>query len=315
MAVVWCRELLRERSQSGKYQETYQYTRSFLVRVDDPLTPLPDITNSAGFAWKDAYPDDESCKALEFDTTAEDESGLLYRITIKYYAPPVDADDGGGDDGGGGGDPPPPADYDTSTSKKPTWSGSSSTKTVPAMEYVEPPGSPKFIVNSANDPLEGLEMERTEPRLTFTGYYDDLDLVLELQRQYSDSVNEGTWAGGAEQTWRCLGCSFHKVAENAAGVTIERWEVSWEFAYDRETWRLKPWDVGFAELCDASGNSSGSGDNRKLILGQDGKPSRQPVPLAGGVAKPAGQPPDVIMSGYGVEVYPKKDFTIFGEPG
>lgn len=312
MGVVWCRELPRERDQSGKFQETYVYTRSWLIRVDDHNTPLPTITNATGFAWKDPHPDDPSCKAMEFDTKVKDDVGLLYTVTVKYYAPPVDSGGDDGGDGGGGGDPDP---GNESSMRKPTWSGSSSTKTVPAMEYQEPPAQPKFIVNSAGQPLEGLEMERTEPRLSLTQYYASLGLVLELQRQYSDSVNDETWAGGAEQTWRCLGCSFHKIAENVGGVTQERWEVTWEFAYDRDTWRLKPWDVGFSELCDANGVPSGTGEKNKLILGQDKKPVRQPVPLAGGVAKPAGQPPSVIMSGYGVEVYPQKDFSIFGEPG
>lgn len=298
MAVVWCRELARDRSQSGKYQETYTYERSFLVRTDAMDTPLPDITNAVGFDWRDPHPDDPSCRAMEFDTKAEDDSGLLYRVTVRYYVPPVD-----------GGDPEDPEG--TGFMKARVWSGSSSTKTVPAMKLGTPP---EFICNSAGDPLEGLEMERTEARLSLTEYIPDHATVLSKQRTYTDKVNSGTWNGGAAETWKCLGCAFSLTSENFAGTSVIFWEVTWEFAYDRDTWRLKPWDVGFAERCDSSGTPSGSGDQRKAILGQDKKPVRQPVALAGGVALAAGSPPQIVDGPEGVQVYGTEDFgTAFGE--
>lgn len=296
MGVVWCRELPRERSQSGKYQETYQYARSWLVRVDDPATPLPDITNAVGFAWRDPHPDDPSCRAMEFDTKCQDDSGLIYRVDVTYYVPPID-----------GGDPENPEG--TGFMRSMIWTGSSSAKTVPAVEK-----NGDIIVNSAGDPLEGLEMETIEPRLSLKMYYPDHTALMSAYMAYTNRVNNGTWNGGAAETWRCLGCSFQPVSENVAGVSYTFWEVNWEFAYDSTTWRLKPWDVGFAERCDSSGVASGSGSERKLIVGQDKKPVRQPVALAGGVALGPGSPPLVINGGAGVEVYETADFAAeFGE--
>lgn len=296
MAVVWCRELPRERSQSGKYQESYQYTRSFMVRVDDPSTPLPDITNAVGFSWRDPHPDDSSCRAMEFDTKCQDESGLIYRVDVVYYVPPVD-----------GGDPADPEGSGFMRSM--IWTGSSSAKTIPAVDT-----DGDVIRNSAGDPLEGLEMETIEPRLSLKMYYPDHIKLMEAYHLYSNKTNDATWNGGAAETWRCLGCSFQPVSENVAGVSYTFWEVNWEFAYDATTWRLKPWDLGFAERCDAAGTPSGTGSQRKMILGQDKKPVRQPVALAGGVALPPGSPPQIVNAPDGVQIYDTETFANeFGE--
>jgi hypothetical protein len=296
MAVVWHRELPRERSQSGKYQETYTYTRSFLVRVDSLDTPLPDITNAPGFAWRDAHPDDPSCRAMEFSTKAQDDSGLLYRVDVTYYVPPVD-----------GGDPEDPEG--TGFMRAMVWTGGASAKTVPAVTK-----DGDAIVNSAGDPLEGVEMEITEPRLSLKMYYASTENLIAAWSAYTDKTNASSWNGGAAETWRCLGCSFQPVSENMAGVSYTFWEVNWEFAYDRTTWRSKPWDLGFAERCDSSGTASGSGTERKMIKGQDGKPVRQPVALAGGVALPAGSEPQIVNAPDGVQIYDTADFaTEFGE--
>lgn len=296
MGVVWHRELPRQRSQSGKYQETYVYTRSYLVRVDDPSTPLPDITNAPGFAWRDAHPDDPSCRAMEFETSCEDDSGLIYRVDIKYYVPPVD-----------GGDPADPEGSGFMRSM--IWTGSSSAKTVPAKKL-----DGKNITNSAGDPLEGIEMEVIEPRLSLKMYYPDHTALMNAYHAMSGKTNDGLWNGGGAEEWRCLGCSFQPVSENVAGVSYTFWEVNWEFAYDATTWRLKPWDVGFAERCDSNGSPSGSGSERKLIVGKDKKPVRQPVALAGGVALAPGSEPQIVDAPDGVQVYETADFTAaFGE--
>jgi len=296
MAVVWFRELPRQRSQSGKYQETYVYTRSYMIRVDDPDTPLPDITNSPRFAWRDAHPDDPSCRAMEFETSCEDDSGLLYRVDIKYYVPPVDSSN--------------PEDPEFSGFMRAMiWTGSSSAKTVPAKRL-----DGTNIKNSAGDPLEGLEMEAIEPRLSLKMYYPNHVNLVNAYMAYTNRVNDATWNGGAAETWRCLGCSFQPITENVAGVSVTFWEVNWEFAYDATTWRLKPWDVGFAERCDVNGVASGSGSERKVIVGQDERPVRQPVALAGGVALPPGSEPQIVDAPDGVQVYGTASFnTEFGQ--
>lgn len=296
MAVIWSRELPRERSQSGKYGETYVYSRSWVVRVDDPLTPLPDITNALSLAWLADHPDDISCKLLEFDTKAADDTGLVYTVTAKYQTPPVnnDANKNQNDPNNSGG----------GLMRIPIWSASSSITTGPVY---------KTIANSAGDPLEGLEQEYAEFRLTKIEYFLNHSQWLSDARQFTNKVNSDTWHGGGPRTWKCQGCSAQLQTENQDGATVNYWEVTWEFAYRDDDWNLKPWDVGFYEKCGSDGVASQSGDKKKSIKGVDGK-RVGPVALDGGVAKPPGQPPDVINAGAGEEVYEKVAFgSRFGE--
>jgi hypothetical protein len=293
MAVVWCRELPRERSQSGKYGETYVYKRAFLVRVDDPATPLPDITNAANIDYLAAHPDDSSCKALEFDTKPTDESGLLYTYSVTYQAPPVNNGDGGEQEQPG---------YIEGMMKIPIWAASSSVSTGPCAFAIN---------NSAGQPLEGLEQEFAEFRLTLTEYHLSHSTWMSDAVTYTNKVNSDTWNGQTERKWKCQGMSAQLQTENSGLGTINYWEVTWEFAYRSSTWNLLPLDIGFMQRVDSSGTPSLSGEKWKEIKGQDGKPVKQPVALAGGVAVAPGTAgyPMVINDGDGEEVYGKVAFS------
>lgn len=301
MAVVWFRELPRERSQSGKYRETYVYKRAWLIRVDHPATPLPDITNAAGVSWLDAHPDDDTCKALEFETKPNDSTGLLYTYTVTYQVPPVDNKDNGGDDEPGS---------ISQLMKVPIWSAGSSVVTAPC--WKDKDGDP--ILNSAGDRLEDLSKEEAEFRLTLTQYYPSHTSWTGYARTYTNAVNSDTWNGGAARTWKCQGCSAQIGSENVDSATLVYWEVTWEFAYREDTWDLKPWDVGFHEKCDVNGTPSQSGDKRKTVYTVDKKPVKQPVALQGGVALPPGSEPVVINGGNGVRIYQEQAFSsVFGQ--
>lgn len=302
MAVVWYRELPRERSQSGKYGETYVYKRAWLIRVDDPSTSLVDITDAAGVEWLSEHPDDASCKALEFDTKPTDETGLLYTYTVTYQVPPVNNKDAGGEEEQPG--------QMQQLMKLPIWSAGSSVVTVPCWKDKDG----EVITNSAGDPLEGLEKEEAELRLSLTQYFPSHTNWASTARTYTNAVNSDTWNGGAPKTWKCQGCSAQVGSENVGTATLIYWEVTWEFVYREDTWNLKPWDVGFHERCDENQTPSQSGDKRKVITTVTKTPVKSPVALSGGVALPPGSPPEVINSGNGVEVYQQQAFgTVFGE--
>lgn len=300
MAIVWCRKLHQGRQQKGEYQQTYEYRNEWLVRVDSPDTPMPDITNAVGFNWLDPHEDDKTCRAMNFTTDPVGDSGLLYKVTVTYKVPPPDNDEGGSDE---------PGSIDT-IMKLPVWSGGSSVVTGPCFEYYESGnGQRRTITNSANEPLTGLEREEAEFRLTVKGYYASHTGWMSDARQYTNAVNSDTWNGGAPGTWKCQGCSAQLFTEQKGGVSFIGWETNWEFAYRDDTWNLKPWDVGFSQLVGDDGVPSGTGTKRAVIMGQDKKPSRTPVALSGGVALPAGSPPQVINSGAGVRVYKEYPFT------
>lgn len=298
MAIVYCKELPRERSQSGAHGETYTYTRAFLVRTDSPTEPLPNITNAPGFAWLDDHPDDNSVGALSFETSPADDSSLLYYVKVKYGARPVDADTEWSPEGIPFSVP--------GLMKFPVWSGSSSVTTGPCL-YDKDDHS---IVNSAGDALEGMEMEMADAKLTVTNYALTESAWMTAAATYTNTCNTGNWNGGAIDCWKCQGCSAKLTTENYNAVTYVFWELTWEFAYRAKSWRLRPWDIGFAEKCDSDGVASSVGTYRKAIKGIDGKVTPRPVALAAGVAKPAGQPPDPLA----FVIYQRNDFgAAFGE--
>ena len=298
MAIVYTRELPRERGQSGKHGETYTYTRAFLVRTDSPTEPLPNITNATGLAWLDDHPDDASVGALEFDTTPADDSSLLYYVKVKYGARPVNATP----------DTPPPNVPGTISGlmKFPVWSGSSGVTTTPCLEDKDG----EKICNSAGCPLEGQEMEMADAKLTLTNYAATHTAWMTMAATYTNTCNSATWNGGAVDTWKCQGCAAKLTTENVNAITYVFWELTWEFIYRPLNWHLKPWDIGFTERCGTDGVPSASGTAWKTIKGVDGKVSPRPVALAGGVAKGAGQKPDPLD----FIIYKQQNFTTaFGE--
>ena len=297
MTIIYCKELPRERSQSGKHGETYTYTQAFLVRTDDPSEPLPNITNAPGFAWLDSHPDDASVGALSFETSPADDSSLLYYVKVKYGARPYTAPPD---------DPPETPGAVAGLMKFPVWSGSSSVTTGPCLEDKDD----EMIVNSAGDPLEGMEMEMADAKLSVTNYATTHTNWMIAAATYTNTCNNATWNGGAIDQWKCQGCSAKLATENVGGVTFNFWELTWEFAYRAKSWRLRPWDIGFAERCDSEGVASATGTSRKAIKGPDGKATARPVALAAGVAKPAGQKPDALS----FVIYERQNFmTAFGE--
>jgi hypothetical protein len=301
MAIVHCEELPRERSLSGKVQETDTYTRSFRVRTDDPAENLIDVSNAPGIALKDSHPENVSIVAMEYDVKCIHDSGLLYAVSFKYYAAPVDLPK---EDGG---DPPPPGQL-SGINKRPTWSAGSSVTTGPVTHTVDTP--PKEITNSAGDPLEDVVCEQAEFRLSTTRYALTAAAWTGDAVTYTNAVNSDIWHGGEPGTWKCQGCSAQLQTENIEGITVEYWEVTWEFAYRATGWQLILHDIGYNQLVNEDGEPSSSGEERKVIVGHDNKPVQGPVGLCEGVAVPAGQKPCPLT----FNVYKQQPFAnLFGQ--
>jgi hypothetical protein len=305
MAVVWNRYCPLERSHGGKHQETYTYEEVYLIRTDDPAEPMTNVRAAPGIEYLQEHPDDASCQALEFDVKPEGDSGLLYKMRIRYAAPPPDAEKE---------DSPQQPGQISGLMKLPVWGASSSVTSGPCFQHYPNAGDNgtlETITNSAGDPLEGLEKEQAGFRLTLTQYFASHNGWRGRAIQYTNSINDAAWNGGGPGYWKCQGCSARLQTENVGGVTVVFWEVNWEFEGKDGGWNLAPWDVGFAQLVDENGEPEGYGDKRAQIKGQDGKPVRQPVALNNdGTAKPAGAKPDALD----FRVYPEQDFAgPFGE--
>lgn len=291
MAVVACLETARGTGVSGKYGESFTFTRKWIVRVDSPFTPRTLISRAPGVAFGAGHPDFASHKAMEFDCTETSGDGMMWEVVVRYYIPPADNTPNAATG--------MPAD---------SWSGSGSTITIPV--FKDKDGGD--IVNSANDPLEGAEKESSEFSLTLTKCYSDLAWSAIAAAQ-SNTVNNATWNQSPPRTWKVAfkSASKKEATSSSADTTKPYWETSWEFVYRAETWDFKPWDVGFNQLVDSSGNPTSSGTQRAAILGADKKPVKAPVALSNGVAKAPGQPPNALN----FRLYAETNFSVFGTPG
>jgi hypothetical protein len=291
MAVVACLETARGTGVSGKFGESFTFTRKWIVRVDTPFTPRTLISRAPGIVFGAGHPDFASHKAMEFDCTEESGDGMMWSITVRYYIPPADNT------------PSPSTGLPVDS-----WSGSGSTITIPVFEDKD--GGK--IVNSAKDPLEGAERESSEFTLNLTKCYPDLSWSPIAESQ-SNTVNSSTWNSSPARTWKVAfkSASKKEATSSSADTTQPYWETTWEFCYRAETWDYKPWDVGFNELVTSNGTPSASGTRRAAVLGADKKPVKAPVALSSGVAKAAGSAPDALT----FKLYKETDFSVFGTPG
>lgn len=324
MAILWCRESVKDRRFEVGKDSGGTASRSFLVRVDDPTESLSAIRAETGITIGTPFPSDTSLACEKISVRASDSTGMLYEVSVDYKPLPSNSDNNE--------DPQEPGSL---PGLIPVWGGSSSVKSEPIYRD----SNQVVMTNSAGDPLEGLEAEQAIFHLTLTQYYESHTDWMPLARDYTNTVNDLAWNGGAPGQWKCQGCSAKLNIDNQGedGSARIYWEVNWDFAWNSPDWNLHPWDIGFNELVDASGNpvevpgissgsyegsgggsgSGGDGDGpcggglgRRAILGQDGKPVRQPVALENGKARPPCLRPIALE----FEIYDRMDFMVpFGE--
>jgi hypothetical protein len=291
MSIVAVLETARGTGVSGKYGESFTFTRKWIIRVDSPTTSRVKITQAPGVRFGDGYPDFPSHKAMEFDCTEESGDGMMWGITVRYYIPPAENK------------PDPVTGLPTDC-----WAASGATTTIPLFKDKDG----LLILNSAKDPLEGAEREASDFSLTLTKAYTNLTWSSIAVAQ-SNTVNSSSWNSSAARTWKVAFRSANKKELTVSGSETDTkpyWEVVWEFSYRPDTWDFKPWDVGFNQLVTSDGTPSASGTKRAAVLGADKKAVRSPVALSSGVAKPAGQAPDALE----FKLYQETDFSVFGTP-
>lgn len=317
MAVVGWRRVLEGTELSGKVGESLRIVEKWIIRTDSPATSKLAILGAVPVGWYSAHWEFPDCRAMEFSLSPNNRDGMIWTLSATFYMPPKDKKlDSQGK----------PSDF---------WEANGGTTTVPALQDVYG----ESIVNSAGDPLEGLEREREEESWTLTKYYDN-DTWQQDRDVYAGSLNVDTWSGGAPRTWKCYFKSARKkelqnvdanqVANGAAegqggggNANLEKKsvvETVWEFRKEPDEWKAKPWDVGFMELAGSSGSSSSSGSSgsstKKVITVDGGKAVKQPVALnPDGTAKAFGQKPSIANNGNGFELYPVTAFGLkFGTP-
>jgi hypothetical protein len=293
MGVVSYQRILDGVSLSGKFGESLQATERWQVRVDSPTTTRLEILQTlatGGIVWGASHPEFSALKAMEFTLDTEGREGMRWMFTVKYYVPPVSKT--------------PQANG----IPKDSWERTGGTSTVPVFRDT----SGESITNSAGDPLEGLEREREEVAWSLTKFYETDAAFTAAAAAYAGKVNSASWSSYDAKTVKCYLKGAKKVSVSMLdgeedGQTLDYIESSWEFRYEPDTWKCKPWDVGFMEKV---------GTERKTITGSDGKPVKQPVALnSNGTKKTPGEKPTVINNGAGVDIYETANFTTgFGTP-
>jgi hypothetical protein len=299
MAVLWAEYQPRLATGSGAFRESHVLGETWYVRTDSPppTTSVAAILTAPGVGYGTAHPSFTSCKAMQWNYSPADKSGLLWAVTITYFVPIVDINPSTG----------LPLDV---------WSGRGVSVSQPF--YKDKNGN--LLTNSAGDPVEGMEFDKNFRGWTLIRCYPTLAAADAEMNDVNNRTNSDTaWPSfasyGLADTWKCSVENFQKkVTVTQSGVTqtaARYWEVSYSLEYNEGTWHNKPWDMGFNERVDSSGVPTSTGTSRRAILGIEGRPVKQAVALSGGVALPAGVPPVALD----FDPYLKVSFAArFGDP-
>lgn len=208
----------------------------------------------------------------------DDENEFCVKCTVRYDAKPEQDNDSENN----------PSDEDL------TWlklSLQSLQERRPASESnQDDPDAPiKPPLNSAGDPVDGLEEDTALLRLTFTNtnvVAPDFPLLF----TYLNTCNQTAFLGAGPYKLRVTGYGAEFDQKNQV------WSVSVEWTFNPADWKIRYYDVGYNEI---------KNGERLAILDKSGNPVSKPVALADGEAKPVGEDPDIIT----IKPYEEKDHT------
>lgn len=284
MGIVSCDEVYRGIGRQVEFGDTPVYTRVFLVRTNEHVVPtgtvtIEDISAAPGVAWLDPHPENSDALLISSDCQLEGDSPFHWKVTFKYKSA-VDLTTLPWDR---------PAQY--------TFSGT--TASVPAFwhyPFDNDNTTRAIIVNTAGDPLSGLDRDEGEFTVTITQNFEPPFDYAKAQL-YVGAVNSDSWSGGAAKTWKCTGITGNRKIEQVAGDTYVYWEVNATLAYRATAWDIATWDVGFQYVEGGSWNSSTrtvTGGRKRKFQDVDGQPASEPQALSFGRAKASGMPPDLV---------------------
>lgn len=218
--------------------------------------PLPQIDDSATVNGVSLF-----VTSRELSYYEENERAVL--VKVKYDAKKPEEST-----------PEPPEGTDAETWQRITVQSESMTKPavgwatfgdIPEENVGEAGGEGSPPVNSAGDPVEGIEEDVALVRLTYTNTQVASPNFGELLR-YTNRCNDADFLGAQRYTVRVTGWSAEYDQKNNV------WSVSLEFKYNPNGWFVTFPDAGLNEV---------DGTKRKAILDYYGNPVGTPVPLDG----------------------------------
>lgn len=283
--IIDCREMYRGRSRQASLDGVPQYVRVFLVRTSVLNPNMVYVAAAPGPGWRDPYPDDENARLVDSNTAQDGESPFHYKVTYNYRY--LD-------------------ENDKIPWKRPSvYSFSGSLASAPAFWYYPNEGdnnTKRIIVNTAGDPLSGLDRDEAEFNVTIQ-YNQKPPFDYAKAQNYVGAINSDTWSGGAPKTWKCQSIQATRKFESIPGevpddppVKVLYFDTSITLAYRSSGWDLQTWDVGFNQILNGK---------RWKITDGGSEPVSEPAALSNGVAKAPGQPPDLLT----FRIYKKLPFS------
>lgn len=273
--VVDCREMFRGKSRQASTDGNPTYTRIFLVRVNVVNPSLHQVAAAPGIAWRDTYPDDPNAYLVESNASQEGDSAFHYKVTYQYRY------------------------LDESEKipwlRPPQFSFSGSLASVPCFWHYPNVGdnvTKQIIVNTAKDPLSGLDKDEGEFSVTVS-YNQKPPFNYQKAQLYVGAINSDVWSGGQPKTWKCQTISANRKIETIPGenpntdppVRVVFYETQMTFAYRNTGWDLQTWNIGFNEIK--------GGKRVKIYAGSE--PVSEPAALnLNGTQKTPGLPPDML---------------------
>jgi hypothetical protein len=289
MAVLSYREVL-PRTFSHRFGESPTAERKYVCTLDD-ATATQEILNAIGIFHGSQHPEYAYLLCLNGSVTETDR----YHAEVSYSYGVVNQDSASWD-------PSPLARADV-------WSFSTGGSQVPALVYYDGT-TKKPLVNAAGDYFEGLTVNEAEIRCTISGNRPTFPLA--LAAAVTNTVNSGTFLGGAAHTWFCSGISGQQTAEVVNGIEIRYWQVGVELVYRQSGHNLALPHVGWHYI-----TGSGSTKFRTYVRSQDGTDidaaTPQPLDTNGSQKYTGGTsgPPDILTR----RVFPEANFSsYFGTP-
>ena len=264
MSVIAVREVTDGLGGSQNFGESVKTKRTFAVTVDDPATSLIDIAAAPNIDWLDVHPDlPVYCVGIDPEN---DGDPFHYKVTFRYDLLQ------------------PQERHKLPWEREWKFSYDSATTTAPALvHYNDGNNSPKLIVNSAGDPLEGLEREQSEWVIAISGNLQTFDKS--LAKAYHNAVNSDEFSGCPPGTVKCQKIAGSTEVEQVDDEEVFYWAVSTTLSYREEGWATRVWDVGFNQIVNGK---------RKKIVDATGEPVSAPVALLNGVARNPGEPPNML---------------------
>lgn len=279
-------------SETKSEKGSIQYTGSVELLVICDATPDFGAIKNDTSTWPEFFNrkipqinDLEDVGGIDFYVTGrdfeyyDDENEFCVKCTVRYDAKPIEDNDQENN----------PSDEDL------TWlkiSLQALQERRPASESnQEDPTEPvKPPLNSAGDPVDGLEEDTALLRLTFTNT-NVVSPNFPLLFTYLNTCNQTAFLGAQPYQLRVTGYGADFDQKNQV------WTVSVEFTFNPADWKIRYYDVGYNEIVDGK---------RQAVLDKSGNPVSKPVALnADGSAKAVGQDPDILT----IKPYDEKDHT------